>query len=212
MTKIESMSVAEIRARLSSVEIESMLGGLDRFAHQCHAASLALAETKVLPGPVNVARGFLPGIGGQHSWAVLGDPYDPTAVIVDLTAWSYDVTRPDPTPPHLPGRVPRVWVTTGAEGGHRPHGSGSIWEHGAPVCGAGEAIVTQGDLSAEAEAFLSLVAGMNEREGLDVIGWMNLLKSPVGGWPAREIVAAAVATPRLSALVPIDIARMLEAG
>lgn len=206
----ETMSIQEVRACLAAVDIESLLGGLDRFAHQCHAASLALAEADVLARPVNVARGVLPGISGQHSWAVVGDPYDPTAVIVDLTAWSYDVKRPEVIPPHSMTTVPRVWVTTGAAGGHRPHGAGSIWEYGAPACGDGESIVLQGQVSDEARSFLMLVAEMHGRDGLDVRGWMNLLKSPVEGWPSREIVAAAVKTPSLAALVPIDIRRMLE--
>lgn len=206
------MSTQAVADLLEQANIEDVLGGLDRFTHQCHAASLALAESGVLTGPVNVARGFLPGIRGQHSWAVLGDPYDATAVVVDLTAWSYDVTRPGRTPPHAQKRVPRVWVTTGAEGGHRPHGSGSIWESGAPACGAGEAVTIEHNLSNEAQDFLAIVANANGREGLDVIGWMNLLKSPVEGWPAREIVAAALNTPRLAAFVPIDIGRMLSAG
>lgn len=206
------MNIQAVADLLEQANVEDALGGLDRFAHQCHAASLALAESGVLPGAVNVARGFLPGIGGQHSWAVLGDPYDTTAVVVDLTAWSYDVMRPGHAPPHAQARVPRVWVTTGAVGGHRPHGSGSIWELGAPACGSGEAVTIGHNLSDEAQDFLAIVANANGREGLDVIGWMNLLKSPVAGWPAKEIVAAALDTPRLSAFVPIDIGRMLSAG
>lgn len=43
---------------------------------------------------------------------------------------------------------------------------------------------------------------------LDLAGWAQLLHAPVGGWPAREIIAFAYRTKRLSALIPIDVVGM----
>jgi hypothetical protein len=38
---------------------------------------------------------------------------------------------------------------------------------------------------------------------------MTLANAPVEGWPAREILTAMAATPRLAACVPIDILGMV---
>lgn len=187
---------------LTLAQVEGEIGPLEHFSHQCHAASLALVRSGLLSNDARVARGFLKGISSQHSWVVLGDPYDPSSVIIDVTAWSYDLQRNG-------GTVPRVWVTSGAEGGHTPHGRDSILDSVIPACGTGPDIPLGVEVSPEAENFLVMVASMNRRSGLDAQGWVALLSGSLDGWPAAEIVAAAHETPRLRAFIPIDTLGML---
>lgn len=162
------------------------------FAQQCHAASLALA--RALDCGARVARGTCLGVPGQHSWVVLGpDCYDPRVAVLDPTLWSYQ------------GREPYVWSGSAGRGSYRPHGLGSIWTYGQPPRPAGPVIDLAVDPGKEARDFLALAAP----KGLDRVGWSVLLHSPVGGWPAAEIVAAAARTPALAAVPPVDIVGML---
>jgi hypothetical protein len=140
-----------------------------------------------------VARGFCDGVGGQHSWVVIGgDCYNPKA-IVDPTLWSY---RDD---------VRGIYVGSTSTYRHRPHGAGSIWDYGKPVRGSGKIIqlTPSRPLSRFALSFLELV------EPLDHAGWSHLAHAPVEGWPAGEILAAIDDTEELAALVPIDRLGML---
>lgn len=170
----------------------------DDFAHDCHSVSLALVKSGLLGEKARVARGSLRGVGGQHSWAVVGDPYAPEAV-VDLTAWSYDE------------RYPRLYVVEGPDAPHVPHGTGSIWDWGIPPAGDGPDIdlTPTTPLSQPARVFLGMVAEGNGRKGLDLRGWMALANAPVEEWPAAEVLAAMDDTQQLRALIPIDRLGML---
>lgn len=167
-----------------------------RWHHQCHSISLAIVKSGLLPG-ARAARGTCPGVGGQHSWIVVGDDcYDPEAVVVDPTLWSY-----------VPG-TPTIWTGLASERPHVPHGAGSIWDAGRPPEPTGEvmALTPATPLSAEAKRFLELAAPL----GLDARGWMVLASSlPVEGWPAGEVYAAMDDTPGLGVFVPVDRLGML---
>lgn len=63
------MNITEVRRKMP--EIRRALEPLDRWAQQCHAASLELVRSEVLPGS-RVARGSCPLVPGQHSWVVVG--------------------------------------------------------------------------------------------------------------------------------------------
>lgn len=171
------------------------LASFEAFAHQCHAASLALVRSGVLGDAARVARGACAGVGGQHSWVVVdGDPYDPHARIVDPTLWSYDET------------VVGIWYGSARDGRHVPHGgSGSIWTYGRPPEPIEDpvSLTPASPLSEDAVEFLSLVGPLDRR------GWSCLVNGPVLGWPAGEIVAAMDDTPALAGLVPIDRLGML---
>jgi hypothetical protein len=172
-------------------EAIAALSPLDKWSHQCHAASVALVRAGVGD---RVARGMCPGVGGQHSWVVMGENvYDREALIIDPTLWSY---RDD---------VTGIYVGTAAEYGHRPHGAGSIWDWGRPVRQGGPVIslTPTFELSRSAERFLEMLGP------LDMRGWQTLANAPVEDWPASEIYAAMDDTPDLSALVPIDRLGML---
>jgi hypothetical protein len=173
---------------IDSAVIVSALGGLDKWSHQCHGASIALVKSGVLGTECRVARGSCPGVGGQHSWVVLGmDCYDPEAKVIDPTLWSYDST------------VDGVWIGLASERPHVPHGAGSIWQWGRPEPGGEEPITLAVPVSGYAESFLDMLGP------LDITGWGRLFSNaPVGGWPAAEIIEAAWNTPDLKALIPID--------
>ena len=167
---------------------------LERWDHQCHAASLYLVRSGVLP-VARVARGRAKGVSGQHSWVVVGsDCYDPRAVIVDPTLWSYA------------GDGPQVSFLNARDGIHVPHnGKGSIWTWGRPEPATGQVInlTPKVALSRMARSFLRELGALDHR------GWTTLMQAPVAGWPAAEIVAAMDDTPDLEALVPIDLLGML---
>lgn len=176
---------------------EEVLGEHQAWAHRCHEISVALIRsgelTRLTGRPARVARGSTPGVLGQHSWVVLGDDcYDPEALIVDLTLWSY-----------VPGE-PVVHVGLAGARPHRPHGSGSIFDSGMPYHHGGDTIhlSTQG-LDDSAKVFLGMVGPLDAR------GWMQLANSPVQGWPAKQIISAMYEEERLRALVPIDTVGML---
>lgn len=167
-----------------------VLSPLDTYSHQCHAASIALVKAGIGD---RVARGWVSGVAGQHSWVVFGDPYKPE-LIVDPTLWSY---RDD---------VEGIYVGDDKTFRHVPHGSGSIFEWGRPSPAVGQVIelTPSAPLSKDAQWFLELL-GPLDREG-----WHTLLaKAPVGDWPAGEIIAAADDTPEIAAYIPIDRLGML---
>lgn len=173
-------------------EIELILepGGHMAYFHHCHGASVAIVGSGKLEGRARVARGRCEGVGGQHSWVVLSDDvYDEDAYIVDPTLWSY---RDD---------VDGIYIGPADRFGHTPHGAGSIWTYDKPDLPSGPVIPCPGDLSEDAALFLSMAAPL----GLDRAGWGVLLHSPVGGWPAAEIITAAHADRQLAAMVPVDI-------
>lgn len=179
------MNPAELLKRAGGI-----LGPLDKYHHQCHAASLKLVKAGVGD---RVARGRCDGVGGQHSWAVVGDPYNPELVI-DPTLWSY---RDD---------VTGVFIGSPDIYGHRPHGKGNIWEWGRPSPGPGPAIrlTPKTPLSPGAESFVELLGDLDEK------GWHALAASaPVEGWEAGEIYRAMLETEKLKFLVPIDRVGML---
>lgn len=171
------------------------LAPMDRWHHQCHAASIAAVRSGVLP-KARVARGTCRGVGGQHSWVVVGDDvYAPDAQIVDPTLWSYDST------------VAGIWTGTAKNGRHVPAGGlGDIWSWGRPAPARESPIrlTPAQPLSPDAEMFLDMLGP------LDRHGWMMLASNaPVRGWPAAEIIAAMDDTPELTAYVPIDRLGML---
>lgn len=167
------------------------LAPLDQWGCKCHEASVVLVRSGVL-GASRVARGSCEGVGGQHSWVVLGDDcYDARATIVDPTLWSYDAD------------VEGVWVGT-ADVRHRPFGAGSIWRWGRPQNASGEdfQLKPSKPWSERAKLFLDLLGP------LDRNGWITLAHAPVEGWPAAEIIDA-MCESELKAHVPIDIVGML---
>lgn len=163
---------------------------LSEFAHDCHAASLAIVQAGIFP-TARVARGATLGVPAQHSWVVLGDDvYSPAAFVLDPTRWSYE------------GRRPRVESVRNMVQ-HFPHGAGH-WSQGRyPIHGGGPAIGLANRPRGAAWSFLTALGPLDAR------GWMMLANLPVGGWPAREIIEAMLDTPALAALVPIDIVGML---
>lgn len=176
--------------------VDAVLRPLGHWAHQCHAASVKLVQSGVL-GECRVARGSCEGVGGQHSWVVLGnDCYDDKAIIVDPTLWSYD--------PEVEG----VWVGSYRDGRHVPHGKGSIFQWGRPETAeeAGEEpldIEPEGGWSPMARMFLDMIGPMGKK------GWVQLAHAPVEGWPAKEIITAICQTDDLGGYVPIDIKGMV---
>jgi hypothetical protein len=196
---VQAMSVDEITAAIRRVTAET-LDPLERWAHQCHGASLKLVSERIF-GQARVARGACSGVGGQHSWVVIGDDcYDRGAVIVDPTLWSYR------------GGNPRVWVGSLADGLHTPHGSGSIWAWGRPNEASGPVVelTPRRPFSPAARMFLDLL-GPLDREG-----WIMLAHAPMQGWPAAEIIDAICETPDPSlrgqtfqGYVPVDVVGML---
>lgn len=174
--------------------IEAVLAPLARWARQCHAASVRLVQSRVVPG-ARVARGTCRGVGSQHSWVVVGhDVYSPNALIVDPTLWSYD--------PSVKG----IWYGSARDKRHIPHGGvGTIWTYGRPSAPSGPIVklTPKTQLSLVANRFLDMLGP------LDRDGWLILAQSPVAGWPAAEIIAAMDDTKTLAALVPIDRLGML---
>jgi hypothetical protein len=160
--------------------------------HNCHGVSLAIVQSGLWPG-ARVARGWAKGVSSQHSWAVVGDPYDKDAYIIDGTLWSYDDS------------VPGVWQGSLRDGIHVPHGAGHFMT-GTPPQHYGEQTIhlnTLG-LSTKARRFLDTIGAP-----FDYRGWSEVAHLPVEGWPAGEILSAMDDTPALAALVPIDRLGML---
>ena len=173
-------------------EALEVLAPLERWALNCHGASATLVQAGVL-GPSRVARGTCTGVGGQHSWVVLGDDcYDQDATIVDPTLWSYDDT------------VKGIWVGTMRDGRHSPHGAGSIWRWGRPADPTGEIVTLtpRRPWSHDAERFLELLGPLDQQ------GWIALAHAPVEGWPAAEFIDA-MCESGLRGYVPVDRVGML---
>lgn len=177
---------------------ESLVGApLEEFAFRCHEASLALVKTGALDNydglgrrvRSRVARGSCPGVRGQHSWVVIGDPYDPHVPVVDPTLWSYVED------------VEGVWTGRADERPHSPFGEGSIFSWGMPQGDGGPEIRLEG-ISRQAQSFLDLLGPLDEA------GWRQLAHAPVGGWPSKEIFAAMYQNPKLAPWIPIDIVGM----
>jgi hypothetical protein len=166
-----------------------ILRPLKSWSHNCHAASYKLVQEGI---GTRVARGTCRGVGGQHSWVVVGDCYRPD-LIIDPTLWSYN------------NKVKGIFIGEPSTHNHHPHGLGSIWKWGKPVAGDGPTIqlASYSHLSAYAKEFLKLVGP------LDYVGWSRLANAPVDGWPCGEILAAMDDTPKLAAVVPIDRLGML---
>lgn len=172
-------------------DITKAIGGLKKWAHNCHACSLAMIQTGLLPDAARVARGWHSQVRSQHSWVVLGDPYDNNVIILDGTLWSYTDTAPI--------------IFYGKSRKHVPHGKGNIWDHGFPEYPTGPIIHLDQALSDDAYFFLSQIAPL----GLDFRGWATLANSPMQGWPSKEIITAMYNTSDLRGLVPIDIVGMV---
>lgn len=176
---------------------------VERWAHQCHAISLAIVKAGLLGPEARVARGWAKGVAGQHSWIVLGNPYDREAVIVDPTLWSYVNRNPslaDVPTIYVAQRKRSIWE-------HTPHGEGSIFEYGRPSWGGGQVIELAPEAAARltphGQRWLAMIGP------LDRAGWMEVAHAPVSGWPAAEVISAMYDTPQLSSLVPVDIVGML---
>lgn len=179
--KYEKQTLAQVR---------KVLGPLDYWGHKCHGASAEIVKAELFE--CRVARGFCKGVASQHSWVVVGDDcYAEHAAIIDPTLWSYDDS------------VKGIWTGTLADGRHRPHGRGSIWEWGKPTPGTGEPIDLEPvkPFSESALRFLEVLGP------LDRDGWSILAHAPVEDWPADEILPAINDT--IGPLVPIDIIGML---
>lgn len=189
------MKIVQIE-QLDALQLELQLGtGPEQWWHSCHSTSIAIVRSGIWLG-ARVARGMAQGVPGQHSWVVVGDPYDLDAPIIDATWWSYQAEPPFEA-------EPRVRYGTARGLNYRPHGYGVIWEDGyVPQHSGGEDIapswLSDGTLSADARNFLHLILP------LDVRGWMDLANQPVLGWPSAEILTLMARTPGLAALVPID--------
>ncbi len=189
--------------RPTLIQLEEAVGGpISEWAHQCHSVSLAIVKSGIIQG--RVARGWADGVGGQHSWIVLGplethrygmgmvsSVYDPNPQILDPTLWSYrdDVNGV-------------VWCER-HEYNHTPHGSGSIFAYGRPEsCGPYDAHrlpEPEGGWSTEATRFL------NRLGPLDLYGWRTLAHCPVEDWPANEILTQMDQDPAVSVFIPIDV-------
>lgn len=181
--------------------------GMDLWARQCHAASIELMRSGEF-GCCRVARGTAKHVFGQHSWLVLGgneyassaeiDVYDKRNTIIDPTLWSQSE--------HWQHELgPRVWVGRfSARFGHRPHGSGSIWEFGRPEEPTGPIVelTPRKPFSFSAENFLHHLGPLDQE------GWIKLAHFPMEGWPSGEIVDA-ICESGLAGYVPIDIRGML---
>lgn len=173
------------------------------WAFRCHEVSVAIVRSEALPDGARVARGFARGIPGQHSWIVLGDPYDRESVVVDPTyeATRAGIARRDGREPKLPIRL-RLGRLVGSL--YFPHGYGDIWKAGKPISSGGGVVdLDREGLSRDARLFLDLLGS------LDRSGWSTLFNGPMCGWPSAEIVDRAYEDERLRALIPIDVVGML---
>lgn len=151
-------------------------------------------KSGILGVPCRVSRGFVKGVGSQHSWITIGmDCYDQKATIVDPTLWSY---RED---------VTGIYVGSAKKLGHQPHGAGSIWAYGRPADPMGPIIPVPNGLSEHAKNFLEMASPI----GLDLNGWAFLAHAPMEGWPSKEIITAMYHMPDVSVLIPVDIVGMV---
>lgn len=179
---------------LSLAQVEEAIGTLDRWAFGCHAASLALVRSGILPAGARVARGLAAGVRSQHTWAIVPTPYgvyDDESWVVDVTLWSY---RPE---------APRLYIAQAVEWPHIPHGYGSLRHMGPDP--TGPILSLDVPVSRAVESFMHMYAPA----GLDYKGWMVLMGGPMQGWPSKELVFAAYHTKAIRPAIPIDIVGML---
>jgi hypothetical protein len=172
---------------------EQVLDPLERWEHNCHAASVQLVRSGRF-GVCRVVRGACEGVPGQHSWVILGDDcYDDRATIIDPTLWSYD------------DRELGIWTGTYRDGLHTPHGKGSIWNWGRPDRATGPVVklTPRKPFSQSARNFLDMLGPLDQH------GWITLAHAPMQGWPAGEIIDAMCEDKSLRAYIPIDIVGML---
>lgn len=166
-----------------------------QWINQCHAISLAILRTGRF-GYGRIARGSCVGVPGQHSWIVLDkDVYNSKAIIVD------------PTMAHHVKDKRGIVADYACNLPHNPKGKGNIFHGPHRPTSCGDEPVTlvepEGGWSGRARQFLRMVGPLDQR------GWGSLFEGPMEGWPAAEIVQAALNTPGMSAWVPIDIKGML---
>lgn len=162
----------------------------ERVRFNCHVASTALVHSGLAGPDARVARGWAKGVTSQHSWVVVGSPYDQHAHIIDMTLWSYD--------PSVKG----VWQGSLLDGVHSPHGIGHFMEGNHPSHHGGPTIhlTPATPLSRKATGWLRAVGAP-----FDFRGWMEVAQLPVEGWPSGEIIEALLDTEGLAAAVPWDI-------
>lgn len=160
---------------------------------QCHVASLALVNLRIWPG-ARVARGVAYGVHGhQHSWVVVGDPYDGDAPAADATWWSF---QHEGEPPHIRYGTQRSLGLT-------PHGSGFIFDAPYPTSGGGPVIPPPASLDGDA---LRVVRQFGP---LDAQGWAMLASLPPAGLPhSRDILTAMWQDDRLRVYCKIDVVGM----
>jgi hypothetical protein len=200
MTRPEKvLTLWEARLAVADPErIASMIGvPVCEWAGSCHEISLAVLRTGVL-GRGRIARGWVPGVPHQHSWAVLGDDvYDPKATVVDptirpLLAGDNQLTR-------AVFLVDQAWTLS-----HEPHGLGRLLDFSRRhIVQEPIALTPATALSQEAQEFLGRLGP------LDMRAWAGLAHGPMLNWPSREIIAAMMDTEALRALIPVDIRGML---
>lgn len=198
-TPMPAHEAVEALKRVSVPEYEEAVDlPVADWARMCHAVSLALVRsglvTELTGHRARVARGSTRGVGAQHSWAVLGDDcYSSTAVVVDLTLWSYDPS------------APVVCVQRTGDRPHVPQQAGSIMARPLPEHQGGETIelAPSRPLGLRAQSFLDLLGPLDAR------GWAMLAHGPMQDWPSPDIITAMKETPELAALVPIDVVGML---
>lgn len=186
------MAAGTNMSRFDEQELIDAIGGLEQFAHQCHACSLQLIRTGLLPKSARVARGWHVEIQSQHSWVAIGNPYDPNTTIIDGTLWSY--TTGDP------------FLHVGPSRDYKAHGAGLIGPFRAPEP-KNKVLTPKGasKLSPAATRWLKMIAP----KGMDVVGWMKLVNGPMGGWPSDEIIPVLADDNQFNGLIPIDIVGML---
>jgi len=174
-------------------QIEEAIGPIDKWAKQCHAASLALARSGLLGADVRVARGWAFEVSvHQHSWIIDGEPYSALTEVLDITAWSYNRLRR------------QVWYSPNLIH-HTPHGHGRLRPTTVPL--VGEHVELEG-LSPQAETFLRKRFPGGYGQG----NLMKLVSGPVLGWPAKSIFDA-MERQDMSVLIPVDVlAMVLEGG
>ena len=193
-----------IRAPLRSRDTRLMAGALaalgvgvaDRGADWFVTPAIPRGPAEVDCGLAGTVMRFVPPAAVLATGDVRfdGDPrarQRPMATVLDPTLWSYD--------PSVTSLYRTVNLTR-----HMPFGFGNIWQQGGPLPAPTREIIEIAgldQLSADAIRFLDIAAP----DGLDFIGWSHLASSPTGGWPSGEIIEAMHNTPRLTALISIDI-------
>lgn len=166
---------------------------LGHWHFNAHRVCLDIVRSGLFPYS-RVVEGSARGVHGTHHWLTLSeDVYDKYGTIVDPTLWCHD--------PSLQG----VWIGTLQEEIHHPRGEGYIWDHSYPENSSfkGTVSLNKEGLSTQAKYFLSRV------EPLNLDGWRRLMRSPMQGWPAGEIIDQMKHSAELAAIVPEELEGML---